>query len=49
MEAWRYIDYEFKPGEALQSLTFNGIGAGVSFRFCRARFDWPRRRGPAIR
>jgi len=31
--AWRYIDYEFKSGEALQSLTFNGIGAGVSFRF----------------
>jgi len=31
--AWRYIDYQFKSGEPVQSLTFNGIGAGVSFRF----------------
>jgi hypothetical protein len=31
--AWRYIDYEFKSGEPVQSLTLNGIGAGVSFKF----------------
>lgn len=31
--AWRYLDYDFKSGEPLQSLTFNGIGAGVSFKF----------------
>ncbi len=31
--AWRYLDYEFKSGEPLQSVTFNGVAAGVSFRF----------------
>jgi hypothetical protein len=31
--AWRYLDYEFKSGEPMQSLTFNGIAAGVSFKF----------------
>lgn len=31
--AWRYIDYEFKSGEPVQSLTFNGLAAGVSFKF----------------
>ena len=31
--AWRYVDYEFKPTERLQSLTFNGIALGVTFRF----------------
>ena len=31
--AWRYIDYNFKSGEPVQSLTFNGVGAGVSFKF----------------
>jgi hypothetical protein len=31
--AWRYLDYTFKPTEALQSLTFNGLALGVTFRF----------------
>lgn len=31
--AWRYLDYEFKSGDPIQSLTFNGVAAGVSFRF----------------
>lgn len=31
--AWRYLDYEFKSGEPLQSMTFNGLAAGVSFKF----------------
>lgn len=31
--AWRYLDYDFKSGESLKSLTFNGVGAGVSLRF----------------
>ena len=31
--AWRYLDYEFKSGEPLQSFTLNGVAAGVSFRF----------------
>jgi hypothetical protein len=30
---WRYLDYEFKSGEPAQSLTFNGVAAGVSFTF----------------
>ncbi len=30
---WRYLDYEFKSGESAQSLTFNGVAAGVSFTF----------------
>lgn len=31
--AWRYIDYDFKSGEPLQSLTFNGAAVGISFKF----------------
>jgi len=31
--AWRYLDYEFESGGSFQSLTFNGIAAGVSFKF----------------
>lgn len=31
--AWRYLDYEFESGKPLQSLTFNGIAVGVSFKF----------------
>lgn len=31
--AWRYLDYDFKSGEPLQSITFNGIAVGASFRF----------------
>jgi len=31
--AWRYLDYEFKSSERLQSITFNGFAAGVSFKF----------------
>ncbi len=30
---WRYLDYEFKSGEPIQTLTFNGVAAGVSFTF----------------
>lgn len=30
---WRYLDYEFKSGKPAQSLTFNGVAAGVSFTF----------------
>jgi hypothetical protein len=31
--AWRYLDYDFKSGKSVQSLSFNGVAAGVSFRF----------------
>jgi hypothetical protein len=31
--AWRYIDYDLKSGEPIQSITFNGVAAGVSFSF----------------
>lgn len=31
--AWRYADYDFKSGEAVQSLTLQGPAVGVSFRF----------------
>jgi opacity protein-like surface antigen len=31
--AWRYVDYRFKSSEALQSLTFNGVMLGATFRF----------------
>ena len=30
---WRYLDYDFKAGDPMQSLTFNGIAVGVNFRF----------------
>jgi hypothetical protein len=30
---WRYLDYDFDSGEAAQSLTFNGVAIGLSFRF----------------
>jgi hypothetical protein len=30
---WRYLDYEFKSGEPVQSMTFNGVAVGVSFNF----------------
>ena len=30
---WRYLDYEFKSGEPVQSMTFNGVAVGVSFKF----------------
>ena len=30
---WRYLDYEFKSGDPVRSLTFNGVAAGVSFNF----------------
>ena len=30
---WRYLDYEFKSGNALQSMNLNGGLIGVSFRF----------------
>ncbi len=31
--SWRYIDYEFKSGEPIQSLEFNGPLIGAVFRF----------------
>ena len=31
--AWRYLDYTFKPSDLVQSLTFNGLALGVTFRF----------------
>jgi hypothetical protein len=31
--AWRYLDYEFKSGDPIQSITFNGVAVGASFRF----------------
>lgn len=31
--AWRYLDYDFDDDKAIQSLTFNGVAIGVSFRF----------------
>jgi opacity protein-like surface antigen len=31
--AWRYVDYKFKSSEALQTLTFNGVVLGATFRF----------------
>jgi hypothetical protein len=33
LAAWRYLDYNFKSSSAVQSLTFNGVAVGVSFRF----------------
>ena len=30
--AWRYLDYEFKSGEPPQTMTFNGVAVGASFR-----------------
>jgi hypothetical protein len=30
---WRYLDYTFKPTEAVQTLTFNGLALGATFRF----------------
>lgn len=30
---WRYLDYDFESGKPMQSLTFNGVAVGVSFRF----------------
>jgi hypothetical protein len=31
--AWRYLDYDFDGGQPLQSMTFNGVAVGASFRF----------------
>ena len=30
---WRYLDYDFKSDQRVQSLTFNGVAIGVSFKF----------------
>ena len=30
---WRYLDYDFKSGKALQSMTMNGALVGVAFQF----------------
>jgi len=30
---WRYLDYDFKSGDALQSMTMNGALIGVAFQF----------------
>ena len=29
--AWRYLDYKFKSGSAIESLDFNGPAIGVAF------------------
>lgn len=31
--AWRYLDYEMKPGQDIQSLSFSGPAVGVAFRW----------------
>jgi hypothetical protein len=31
--AWRYLDYDFKSDQRAQSLSFNGVAVGVSFKF----------------
>lgn len=33
LAVWRYLDYDFDSGESVQSLTFNGVAVGVSFKF----------------
>ena len=30
---WRYLDYDFKSGKALQSMTMNGVLIGAAFQF----------------
>jgi hypothetical protein len=30
---WRYLDYDFKSGDALQSMSMNGVLIGVAFQF----------------
>jgi hypothetical protein len=30
---WRYLDYDFKSGDALQSMSMNGLLIGVAFQF----------------
>ena len=30
---WRYLDYDFEADKPVQSLTFNGVAVGVSFKF----------------
>ena len=30
---WRYLDYTFNPSEPLQTLTFNGLALGLTFRW----------------
>ena len=30
---WRYLDYNFKSGSAVQDMNFNGPMAGVQFRW----------------
>jgi len=31
--SWRYLDYEFKGGQALQGMTMNGVLLGAAFQF----------------
>jgi len=31
--SWRYLDYEFKSGQALQDMSMNGVLLGVAFQF----------------
>lgn len=33
LAAWRYLDCEFKLGDALQSMSKNGALIGVAFKF----------------
>ena len=30
---WRYLDYNFKSGDALQGMNMNGALIGVAFQF----------------
>jgi hypothetical protein len=30
---WRYLDYEFKSGNAIQSANFSGLVVGVGFQW----------------
>jgi hypothetical protein len=31
--AWRYLDYNFKSGKAVEGVNFNGPAVGVAFRW----------------
>jgi hypothetical protein len=33
LAAWRYLDYKFKSGSAIETLTFNGPAVGVAFNW----------------
>jgi hypothetical protein len=33
MAMWRYLDYQFKSGQAIESMNFNGPMLGLNFRW----------------